>query len=123
MPTSPTIRDTAREGIREVSAAANAASGDIAKDLQALRDDLAGLSAQVGEILANKGNAAWRQAKSRVDGVLSDAQAKGQEAAGSLREVSDRFVGAIDESINNQPYTVLAVALGLGFLLGAAWRR
>jgi ElaB/YqjD/DUF883 family membrane-anchored ribosome-binding protein len=123
MPTSPTIRDTAREGIREVSAAANAASGDIAKDLQALRDDLAGLSAQVGEILANKGNVAWRQAKSRIDGVMSDAQAKGQEAAGSLREVSDRFVGAIDESINNQPYTVLAVALGLGFLLGAAWRR
>jgi ElaB/YqjD/DUF883 family membrane-anchored ribosome-binding protein len=123
MPPSPTIRDTAREGIREVSAAANAASGDIAKDLQALRDDLAALSAQVGEILANKGNAAWRRAKSRVDDVMSDAQAKGQEAAGSVREVSDRFVGAIDESINNQPYTVLAIALGLGFLLGAAWRR
>lgn len=123
---SPTMRDTARdarEGIREVGAAANAASGDITKDLQALRDDFARLSAQVGEVLTNKGNAAWRRAKSRVDGVMSDAQAKGQEAAGSVREVSDRFVDAIDESINRQPYTVLAIAIGLGFLVGAAWRR
>jgi ElaB/YqjD/DUF883 family membrane-anchored ribosome-binding protein len=91
--------------------------------LQALRDDLAHLSAQVGEILASKGNAAWRRAKSRVDDAVSDAQAKGQEAAGSVREVSDRFVGALDESISSQPYTILAVALGLGFLLGATWRR
>ncbi len=117
-----TTRD-AREGIREVGAAANAASGDIAKDLQTLRDDFARLSGQVGEILANKGNAAWRRAKSRVDSVVSDAQAKGQEAVGSVREVSDRFVDAIDDSISTQPYTILAIALGIGFLLGATWRR
>ena len=97
--TSQTMRDTtrdAREGIREVGAAANAASGDIAKDLQALRNHFSRLTEQVGEILATKGNAAWRRAKSRVDGVMSDAQARGQEAVGSVREVSDRFVDAID---------------------------
>jgi ElaB/YqjD/DUF883 family membrane-anchored ribosome-binding protein len=123
---SQTMRDTtrdAREDIREVGAAANAASGDIAKDLQALRNDFSRLTEQIGEILANKGNAAWRRAKSRVDGVMSDAQAKGQEAVGSVREVSDRFVDAIDDSISKQPYTVLAIALGIGFLFGATWRR
>jgi ElaB/YqjD/DUF883 family membrane-anchored ribosome-binding protein len=120
------FRDTAkeaREGIREVGAAANEASADIAKDLQALRDDLARLAEQIREIVASKGNAAWRRAKSRVDSVVSDAQAKGQEAAGSMREVSDRFVDALDESISTQPYTILAIAVGLGFLLGATWRR
>lgn len=117
-----TVRD-AREGIDEIGGAAHAASGDIAKDLQALRDDLARLAEQVRGILASKGNAAWRRAKSHVDGVMSDAQAKGQEAAGSMREVSDRFVDAIDESISTRPYTSLAIAVGLGFLLGATWRR
>jgi ElaB/YqjD/DUF883 family membrane-anchored ribosome-binding protein len=120
------FRDTAkeaREGVREVGAAANEASGDIAKDLQALRDDLARLAEQVRDIVASKGNAAWRRAKSRVDDVVSDAQAKGQEAVGNVREVSDRLVDAIDDSISSQPYTVLAIAVGLGFLLGATWRR
>jgi ElaB/YqjD/DUF883 family membrane-anchored ribosome-binding protein len=119
-------RDTAsdaREGLREVGKAAAAASGDIQKDLQALRDDFARLAEQVGDIVANKGNAAWRRARTSVDSVVSDAQAKGQEAAGAVREVSDNFVEAIDESIKERPYTTLAIALGLGFLFGATWRR
>ena len=92
-------------------------------DLQALRDDFARLAEQVGDILADKGNAAWRRAKSSVDGVVSDAQDKGREAADAVREVSDNFVDAIDESIKNRPYTTLALVAGLGFLFGATWRR
>jgi ElaB/YqjD/DUF883 family membrane-anchored ribosome-binding protein len=115
--------EDAREGLREVGKAASAVSGDIQKDLQALRDDFARLAEQVGDILSSKGNAAWRRAKTSVDGVVSDAQAKGQEAASAVREVSDNFVEAIDESIKERPYTTLAIALGLGFIFGATWRR
>jgi ElaB/YqjD/DUF883 family membrane-anchored ribosome-binding protein len=120
---APNAGETAkdvREGLRE---ATKAASGDIQKDLQALRDDFAHLTEQVGEILANKGNAAWRRAKTGVDGMVSDAEDKGREAAAAMREVSDNFVGAIDESLKNRPYTTLAIVAGLGFLFGAAWRR
>ena len=115
-------KDT-REGLREVNNAASAAFGDIQKDLQALRDDFARLAEQVGDILSSKGNATWRRAKTSVDGVVSDAQAKGQEAASAVREVSDNFVDAIDESIKNRPYATLAIVAGLGFLFGATWRR
>jgi ElaB/YqjD/DUF883 family membrane-anchored ribosome-binding protein len=124
------VRDTAREaakdareGIRDVGKAASAASGDLQKDLQALRDDFARLAEQVGEILAGKGNAAWQRAKSSVDDVVADAQAKSQEAVSAVREVSENFVEAIDESIKERPYTTLAIAIGLGFLFGATWRR
>jgi ElaB/YqjD/DUF883 family membrane-anchored ribosome-binding protein len=113
----------AREGLREVGRAASAASSDIQKDLQALRDDLAHLAEQVGEIVAAKGNAAWRRAKSGVDGVVSDAQDKGREAAHAMRDVSDNFVDAIDESIQNRPYATLALVAAVGFVVGAAWRR
>lgn len=112
-----------REGAREAGDAAAAASGNIQKDLQALRDDFARLAEQVADILSNKGNAAWRRAKTSVDDVVSDAQAKGQEAVGAVREVSDHFVGAIDESIKERPYTTLAIAAALGFFFGATWRR
>jgi ElaB/YqjD/DUF883 family membrane-anchored ribosome-binding protein len=112
-----------REGARDVGNATADASSNIQKDLQALRDDLARLAEQVGVIVSEKGNAAWRRAKSSVDGVVSDAQSKGQDAVGAVREVSDNFVEAIDESIKERPYTTLAIALGLGFLFGATWRR
>ena len=113
----------AREGVREASGAAAAASSDIQKDLQALRDDLARLAEQVSAIFSSKGNAAWRRAKTGVDGVVSDAQDKGHEAVGAVREVSDNFVEAIDQSIKERPYATLAIAAALGFLFGATWRR
>ena len=112
-----------RDGARDTGKAAADASATIQKDLQALRDDLARLADQVRVIVSEKGNAAWRRAKSGVDGVVSDAQSKGQDAVGAVREVSDNFVEAIDDSIKERPYTTLAIAVGLGFLFGATWRR
>ncbi len=114
----------ASDGVRE---AGSAASADIQKDLQALRDDFGRLADQVTAILSDKGNAAWQRAKSSVktsvDGVVADAQAKGHEAVGAMREVSDNFVAAIDESIKERPYATLAIAAAIGFLFGATWRR
>ena len=35
-----------------------------------------------------------------------------------VREVSDHFVEALDESIKTRPYTTLAIVAGLAFLFG-----
>jgi ElaB/YqjD/DUF883 family membrane-anchored ribosome-binding protein len=113
----------AGEGVREIGKATDDASPDIQKDLQALRDDFARLAEQVSGILTNKGNAAWQRARSSVDDVVSEAQERGREAADAMRDVSDNFVEAIDESIKNRPYATLAIVAGLGFLFGATWRR
>ena len=123
---SDDARDTAkeaREGVREVRRATANASGDIQSDLQALRDDFGRLADQVAAIVSNRGTAAWQRAKSSAGGVVSDAQDKGREAVGAVREVSDNFVDAIDESIKTRPYATLAIVAGLGFLFGATWRR
>jgi ElaB/YqjD/DUF883 family membrane-anchored ribosome-binding protein len=123
---SNNIRETAkdaREGVRDLGKAAAAASGNIENDLQALRDDFSRLAEQVSDILTNKGNAAWQRAKSSVDDVVADAQDRGREAVGAVRDVSDNFVEAIDESLKNRPYATLAIVAGLGFLFGAMWKR
>jgi len=142
--TSGTIRDTVRETARETARdvkdaaresgkaasaasgsgkAASAASGDIQADLQALRDDVTRLATQITDIFTAKGNVAWSRAKSNVEGVVSDVGAKGQEAMEAVQEVGDKVVDAIDESLKTRPYTTLAIALGIGFLFGAMWRR
>ena len=90
---------------------------------KSLRDDVARLTQQLAGILASKGNKAWRRAKSNVEGVISDAQDKGMEAVDAVREVGDNVVDAIDESLKKRPYTTLALAVGIGFLFGATWRR
>jgi ElaB/YqjD/DUF883 family membrane-anchored ribosome-binding protein len=123
---SQNVRDAAkdaREGLREVKKAAGEASGDIQADLQALRDDFARLADQVSAILGSKGSAAWQQARSSVDDIMAGAQDTGREAVDAVREVSDHFVDAIDESIKTRPYTTLAIVAALGFLFGATWRR
>jgi ElaB/YqjD/DUF883 family membrane-anchored ribosome-binding protein len=123
---SSNMRDStneAREAARDIGKAASAASGDMQKDMQNLRDDFARLAQQIADIVANRGGAAWQRAKTGMDDAVADAQDKSREAVDAMREVSDQFVEAIDESIKNRPYTTLAMALGLGFLFGTMWRR
>jgi ElaB/YqjD/DUF883 family membrane-anchored ribosome-binding protein len=117
-----TVNDV-HEAVREAGNAAGASSGDLESDLRALREDFARLTDQVAAIVASTGNAAWQRAKSSIDDAVADAEDKGREAVNALREVSDHFVDAIDESIKTRPYTTLALVAGLAFLFGATWRR
>jgi ElaB/YqjD/DUF883 family membrane-anchored ribosome-binding protein len=128
--TSGTIKDTiketmadAEEAARETRRAAAAASGDIEADLEALRRDIQRLTAQIGDILTAKGSAAWSRARTNIEGVMTDASAKGQEAVDAVRDVGDNLLDAVDESLQKRPYTTLVLALGIGFLFGATWRR
>ena len=128
--TSQTVREATREtaedvreGLRAAGAAASEASDNIQSNLKTLREELARLSEEIGGIVSNKGNAAWRRARSSVDGAQTKGQEAVQEAVGAMREVSENFIDAVDQSLRSRPYTTLAIAAGLGFLLGAAWRR
>jgi ElaB/YqjD/DUF883 family membrane-anchored ribosome-binding protein len=112
-----------REAVRETRTAAGEHAGNLEQDLQALRDDFRRLAEQVAGIVTDTGAATWRQAKSRVDEALADAQDKGRDAASAVREVSDHFADALDESLKTRPYTTLAIVAGIAFVLGAAWRR
>ena len=121
--TRETVEDV-REGLRAAGAAASEASGNIQNDLKALREDLARLAEEIsGIVVSNKGNAAWLRARSSVDGARTMGQEAVQEAVGAVREVSDNLVDAVDRSLRSRPYATLAIAAGLGFLLGATWRR
>jgi ElaB/YqjD/DUF883 family membrane-anchored ribosome-binding protein len=123
---SQNVRDTvkdAREGLREAGDATAEASGNLQADLQRLREDFGRLAEQVSDIVANRGGAAWQRARGSVDEVVAGAQDKGREAIGAVRDVSDNFVEAIDESLAKRPYTTLAIVAAVGFMFGATWRR
>ena len=103
--------------------AAESASDDVQADLERLRDDVAKLSQQLAKFAAAKGNEAWWLAKDNLDEVIGSAQAKGREAAEAVDDIRDNLTSAIDDSLEQRPYTTLAVAMALGFVAGAIWKR
>jgi ElaB/YqjD/DUF883 family membrane-anchored ribosome-binding protein len=58
----------------------------------------------------------------QVESTVADITDRGREASRSVREVSENFGSALDRSLERQPMTTLALAVGLGFVLGALWK-
>jgi ElaB/YqjD/DUF883 family membrane-anchored ribosome-binding protein len=116
--TYSTTRDAARDTVRDA-----ARESGIQSDLESLRNDVRRLTDQISDIVTAKGNEAWKRARSNIEGAVSDAASKGQEAVAAVRDVSDNMVEVIEESVQKRPFTTLAIAAGIGFLIGTTWRR
>jgi ElaB/YqjD/DUF883 family membrane-anchored ribosome-binding protein len=103
---------------------------DLRDDLQSLREDIARLADQVGNSVAETGDDALGEAKAQLrrikdnmDAIISGAGEKGREAGEAVRDVADNFTDAIEESLHTRPLTTLAMAIGVGIVVGATWRR
>lgn len=100
---------------------------DIQHDLQAVRDDLARLAQQISGLVTSGGGDAAAEVKAQLnrirdslEGLMSDAREKSLDAA---KDMTDSALQALETSVRTRPITTLGVALGLGFLFGATWRR
>jgi len=110
-------------GRRGVSDAAH----DVQQDLQALREDLGALADEVSGLMSSTGNQALDEVKDRVrrirsglDDVMSSASSHGRDV---LHDAGENLSAALEEHIKERPLTTLALAVGLGFILGASWRK
>ena len=106
---------------------ATATVEDIQRDVQALRDDLAKLAGQMSDLLSSSSGDAIAGLKKRarrmhdeLDETVSDMSERSREA---LSDVSDHLGEALQDSMQEHPLTTVALAVGLGFLFGTAWRR
>ncbi|MGB9367218.1 MAG: hypothetical protein WCE79_14515 [Xanthobacteraceae bacterium] len=116
------------------SAARTGANGttpaDIEHQLETIRDDITKLTQQMSDLVEQTKDDAMAQVKSQVrraqaaaGSAIEDAQATGREAVDAFRDVADTFGDAVEDSLKRRPYATLAVAAGIGFLFGAAWKR
>jgi ElaB/YqjD/DUF883 family membrane-anchored ribosome-binding protein len=108
----------------------HSAVDDIRDDLQNLREDIAHLADQVGGSLSDSGDDALGEAKAQlrrikdnVDAIIAGAGEKGREAREAVLDVTENFTDALEESLQARPLTTLALAIGVGFVFGATWRR
>ena len=108
----------------------NITSKEMDREIERLKTDMAQISQHVSKLLNATGSHATRsarqqlnRARKRVDGVLSEASDMSTEAADAMREVRDTLADAVEESVQNRPFTTLAMAVAAGFVIGAIWRR
>lgn len=108
----------------------NITSKEMDREIERLKTDMAQISQHVSKLLNATGSHATRRARQQlnrarkgVDGVLSEAGDISTEAADAMREVRDTLADAVEESVQNRPFTTLAMAVAAGFVIGAIWRR
>jgi ElaB/YqjD/DUF883 family membrane-anchored ribosome-binding protein len=114
----------------KASATGGTTPADVERQLDTIRKDVSELTRQMADLTAYTKDSPMEQVKDQVrraqaaaNSAISDAQATGKDAVDAFREVADTFGDALDDSLKHRPYATLAMAAGIGFLLGAVWRR
>ena len=112
------------------SAAEDKAHADLEKDMTAVKNDIAHLSQQIADAVNALGAAAQsqtrrglRRARSNVDSVMSDASDKAGVVASAAQDAAASVGDTLAEVIQERPLATVAMALGIGFLIGVTWRR
>jgi ElaB/YqjD/DUF883 family membrane-anchored ribosome-binding protein len=100
------------------------------KDMSKVKDDIADLASQITDALNTVAGVAktqarhgYKQARANVDSAVSDLS----ERSGAMMDAAQDAATSIEESledvITQRPLATMVLALGLGFLIGATWRR
>jgi ElaB/YqjD/DUF883 family membrane-anchored ribosome-binding protein len=112
------------------SGAPDDAFARLEKEMQAMKNAIGDLSNQIsdaaGDISATAQDQVargYKHARSNVDSIVSDASDRAGAVA-SIAQAQALSIGeALEDVIRERPLSTAAVALGLGFLIGVAWRR
>jgi ElaB/YqjD/DUF883 family membrane-anchored ribosome-binding protein len=100
------------------------------KDVTAAKNEIAQLSQQIAEAVSALGAAAQNQTRqglksvrSKVDSVVSDASDRAGAIANAAEDAAPSAAETLADAIQERPIATVALALGLGFLIGVTWRR
>lgn len=100
------------------------------KDVAAVKNDISALADQISDVIqAFKGDArkqakrTYKQARSNVNSLMSDASRQGSEALDAAQEYASTLEESLEDAITQRPLAAVGLAVGLGFLIGVTWRR
>jgi ElaB/YqjD/DUF883 family membrane-anchored ribosome-binding protein len=100
------------------------------KDISAVKNDIASLSQQVAdavnalaEMAQSQAKRGLKNARANVDSVVNDASGRVGTVAGVAQEAAASIGDTLEEAVQERPLATVAIALGLGFLIGVTWRR
>jgi ElaB/YqjD/DUF883 family membrane-anchored ribosome-binding protein len=99
-------------------------------DVAGVKDDISALADQISDALnAIAGNArkqarrGYKQARANVDSVVDDVSERGAAAMSAAQDAAASIEETLEDVITERPLATVGLALGIGFLIGAIWRR
>lgn len=103
-------------------------SSGLQDDLQNLREDVSSLASQLTGMFGDTSDQISSDMKARIqkisddiDGAISQASSKGRDI---VRQTGLDGVGeTIENSVREHPFTTLAIAIGVGAIVGSQLRR
>jgi ElaB/YqjD/DUF883 family membrane-anchored ribosome-binding protein len=100
------------------------------KDVTAVKNDIAALTDQITEALNNFAGTAgkqarrgYQQARSNAEAAVDDFSERGSAMMDAAQEAYGSIEESLEDAITQRPLATVGLALGIGFLIGAAWRR
>lgn len=100
------------------------------KDVAAVKSDIAALTDQITDALNTFANSTSRQARrgyhqarENVDSAMDDMSERGSAMMGAAQDAYSSIEETLEDAITRRPLATVGLALGIGFLIGVAWRR
>ena len=115
--------------MNDAAAAENAAAG-LEKDLTAVKNEIARLSQQIADAVnalaaaaQDQGRHGLRRARANLDSAVSGASNNADAVASVARNATSAVADALADVVQDRPVAAVALAIGVGFVIGVAWRR
>jgi ElaB/YqjD/DUF883 family membrane-anchored ribosome-binding protein len=100
------------------------------KDVTAVKGDIAALTDQIADAVNTFAGAAqkqarhgYRQARANMDSAISEVSERGSAAVDAAQDAATSIEETLEDVITKRPLATVGLALGLGLLIGATWRR
>ena len=100
------------------------------KDVAAVKNDISALTEQITDALNSFAGTAgkqarqgYKQARANVDSAVDDLSERGAAAMDAAKDAATSIEETLQDLVHERPLATVGLALGLGFLIGAAWRR
>jgi ElaB/YqjD/DUF883 family membrane-anchored ribosome-binding protein len=100
------------------------------KDVTAVKNDISALTDQITDALnsfagtarkqARKG---YKQARANADSAMDDFSERGGAMMDAAQDAAMSIEESLEDVITQRPLATVGLAIGIGFLIGATWRR
>ena len=100
------------------------------KDVAAVKNDIAALTDQITDAINSFAGAAqkqarrgYSQARASADSAVDDMSERGGAMMDAAQDAMSSIEETLEDAITSRPLATVGLAIGIGFLIGAAWRR
>ena len=100
------------------------------KDVAAVKNDISALTDQITDVLNSFAGSAqkqarrgYNQARANVDSAMDDMSERGSAAMQAAQDAAYSLEESFEDVVTQRPLAAVGLALGIGLLIGASWRR